>query len=452
MTSPIRMRQTVTDIYRSILAARNGNDRTQALISFAPDDSQCGNYVLEAYTNVNGVKKGKTQKVHNIIHLLTHPNAGHRDYKSTSTNYNNIPFNVPKALWKSRGGTLVLQHVITQWQKKEFTDKELERVYNQYKDDSLFDLGESRVWVQLKMIRANFGDLVFFKTFHGNASSAAPRLALIIDYVPDYYLDRVLPRYTKRLTTKQLTDGVRTILEKKSVSFGTGTGRSPYLEEEYLKLIQKETVTVPDTTRIICDTNVITDEDVQTLDEFGSVVISMRDRLGTAEHTEWLKLCKEAMDEFSGFFNYSVFGRVGLSKAFDFKNWDDDLWKVLSGRSYAEKILGSRYKYIANRSQTDWKTGETKFSKTAQGGQALVTLLYGMGLATNACRLPAQLKLNSSDIIINAFKRMYSTDTVYNCYDRWRLKPGHYKGCLGSKPLYNVMPLHDDRTCSILFK
>ena len=399
--------------------------------------------------------------VYSWVWLLCHPEEGHPDYKISKTQWNKIPMVANKALFKRDRvkQRIKLEEILKDLIKgDDCKDKHLRALLDKYGDNPEFKLpnkDEIRIFsVDFINVNASKGDLIFYKSFHANASQSLPSFVQHIDYLPH----SLVSENCRELLSQRYKE-----FKRCSQTLGAGSGRQPKIEEEYYEKkyplkyprLPNDSYTNASLGKITFDSiprrdvyekDIISENDKTMLEQKGYLVIKMEKVLDTKEYKQWMNLVDNAITSISDFFNYAILERNGITnKRFNFSNRYDKVWDALTGENECAKIFGEQFKkilYISKKSK-DGK-GRT-FCGTAQGGNGMVTKSFGMGHATNLYRNPKVLKLTCSKFVVRCFQILYGQTEVHNCTDRFRVKCGTGNPLDDKKPRTNIMPIHEDR-------
>lgn len=339
---------------------------------------------------------------------------------------------------------------------------------NEFLNYHKLELPNEEVRVQFVPVTAERGSIVLYTTYHGNLQTENTALVMHGDYLP----------YKKDAQTRQWLTDLYQIRQDAEVTGGSGSGNSPVLANEWHKSSDARAIRLPDDPHSAYalgkeefpgDYSDVLMEFVNHLwsakyrDELernGVVVIPVIDELETQIEAlgdadsekkrelvclleEWKERVNGAETEFEDFFNYCLFGRYGLDSKLSFKSRDSDLWNILSGKADCERLM--KDKNFLNLAKKDGD-GVWKHSGTAQGGQSLVTIQCGMGLATNLYQGYHSLRLWCHPMACLLFKQVYGAEDVLNCCERWRVKVGTGKPtpCIVNIRQRGVMPPHCD--------
>ena len=416
----------------------------------AMQDGPTGLGVLYAET---GGGHACTYLIEPWIHLISHPVHGLEGYRLSMKAYTSIPFFVSKKLWRRPRydePAIYLEVLINRWistSPDELSEEE-RTFFLRWRDEyELPTCKECHVKIEIRHVEAKKGDIVLYRTFHCNASTKDVACVHHLDYVPYEPTEENLALFRQVYEQRK----------KKSHSVGQGSGNKPTIENEYYEECGVNGEPLPMPTHPVARAALGRDswEGVykSTFNPFSAIIPSDKKRLETAGHLvitpreyyrnyeQWYTLVDEALEEFEDFFNYALFGRLGIEdKRLSFDNRRDPLWTILRGEAECLKLLGDRkFLNIAKKDKGEWR-----HAGTAQGGQSNVTKMCGMGAATNFYRGAASLKLSSHFFVASIFQCLYGTVHVHNCCERWRVKAG--TGIIRDNefPRSNVMPFHSD--------
>ena len=428
------------------------------------------NYVKQTEESESVVVVDCFDKVYNWIWLFSHPTKGLKSYRITQKAWNKVPVLLNKKLYKQdKRGVMVLQTLIRNLCRGEdCQDKELKALWKSYGNRDEFKLPSytemSHINVYMRHVKACRGDLIFYKSFHGNSSIELPACVQHLDYIPHKQIGKnskniLKNRYsqlktnpTSLIPTKSSAADIQMMYFKSLDEFNTGVPELPEIPDDpYVSasLGKTEYKSIP--THQLYERDIVTKEDKNTLKKRGYVVIPMRERLPKIEYTEWIGKVKAALKDFGKFFNWAILERNGVTdKSFDLENRQDPTWDLLRGEAKCKETLGLKLKKILYMSKKT-KTGDIKFCGTAQGGNGMCTKTCGMGHATNYFRSTESLSVSSSKYVVRCFQQLYNETEVHNCTDRWRLKVGTGNDIDNLRPKTNIMPCHEDRLAPPLF-
>ena len=447
---PIATKKQKVEVHKEmkkITFARTGyNARVQGQVNY--QDGNSGLYVMTAYiVNENLKREYIFDKIYPWVWIIAQK---HEKYRCKEEKLKTFPIHLQPALYKRKKPTTpiflseLLNNIATS------SDPEDKRVYNFYKDK--YPLPSIPFTVDLVHANSNRGDLIFYKSFHGNVSSSRPSIVQHLDYVKhEFFNDGNHPELVKQ-RFESFSACPHTIAHDYELK----------LEPEYkLKKNGSTAVTIPshDIARALMgekswdDINddcpqILTSKDKQTLHKQGFLAVDLGKKLTPEAHEQWMKYVDNAHREFIECVNYCIFERVNspLRLPLDTSHKLYNIFK--GGKDSAAQTGNTHILYLS-----DVKDGERVYRKNPlYGANMLISKNAGMGKATRLFGGTHQLELSNHPIVFSCYKTLYGTKYLHNCSEQGRIKcgTGNKKHDILPQKAANMMQCHEDRFYTLL--
>lgn len=448
------------DILREKMLSRT--NRIQGQITF-----QNGYTGLGMLVGQYGDKTYCTWAISAWLCAIIHPEHGLSKYKVPMKHYNSIPMYAPAPLMArlNKGPNVQLQtelsiiyHVMTDPESllaKQYPEHV--KLAQQYWSGEMILKEAPKVFVS--HVCACYGAMVFYHGFHFNVSCHDPTIVMHLDYLPfapsqeaDQVLEKVFNerscksynihpgKSNEPIVENELYNATKLPPLPNDELSETALGKRSW--REYIKSHPKYLPELWNHNLTAC-----LKEHRQELYDRGYTVFHPKFYWTIDDRTvDYNILVDRALKEFEGFFNYALFERVGRSERLSFDDRSDKLWSILRGQKECEAIIGN--KHFMNLA-TKCDDGKWHHPIITQGGNGNVTIMCGMGHATNFYRGEHSLRLSCHEFVITVFQHLYNHVSVHNCCERWRVKCGVDKPDAGNHnvdhhPKYNMMPIHID--------
>lgn len=462
-----------------IKAMESRKDRIQAQITF--QDGPSGLAVVTAKYRDSG--ESCTDIICWWIHQLTNPEHGVEQTKCSEAAYSKLPMYLPESFNSidKDGHLFVIEKIINDMYDAYTTGKTdsglaIEALSTIYKKFAYKHPLEGLVDIILEHVDAKEGDLIFYHSFHGNASAKLPTFVEHIDFMP----------VESTPETEQVLQSLYAERIKHAFPTNSGSGNSTALENEYYNTILSKMPPMPDselsqfvlggkpwsTATNSLHTDLLKHGNPQyvifpesgkpeeisytvpwadlaknlrrkVLKE-GYAIVNPATVFSKHEYLEDYYICvRNAKREFEKFFNWAMFGRYGYDYHLPFDNRADPNWDMIRSAADCERITGnSKILNIGVKNGDVWE-----HRSTAQFGNGNVTISCGMGNATNFVRGLHWLHLSCHPFVVACIQALYNHRFVINCGERGRVKCGTGKDKDDKIPSANLMKLHTDTKC-----